>query len=274
MTNMPKKPAKAKKPREAKPAGERRYQAPALEKGLDILELLSRETDGLSQKEISAKLGRSVNEIFRMLICLEEREYISRAGSNDTFKLSLKLFELGLRNPPTKRLVSAAAPSLLGLSKSIRQSCHVAIRSGSNVLVVAQQNSPEELFFTVSLGAMVPIQSAVSGIVLLSYQTVEERAHWLSEAAVTSAELNYLKKAYPSVLKNGYFQQSSKMTRGVSELACPIFDHTGNAVATVSVPIVQNVTAKSAVTKYLPEVKEAAFEISRQIGWHGDIAAL
>ncbi len=270
---MPKGPTKPKSKSQAKSAGGRRYQAPALEKGLDILELLSRETDGLSQKEISAKLGRSVNEIFRMLICLEEREYISRAGSNDTFKLSLKLFELGLRNPPTKRLVSAAAPALLSLSKSVRQSCHVAIHSGGNVLVVAQQNSPEELFFTVSLGAMVPIQKAVSGIVLLSYQVPEEREHWLSEANPSKSELAYLKKSYPSVLKNGYFQQASKTTRGVTELACPIFDHTGNAVATVSVPIVQSVTAKSVVSKYVPEVKETAFKISRQIGWHGDIAA-
>ena len=44
------------------------YSAPALEKGLDILELLSKQEAGLTQSEISRALGRSVSEIFRMLV--------------------------------------------------------------------------------------------------------------------------------------------------------------------------------------------------------------
>ncbi len=41
------------------------YTAPALEKGLDILELLAVSPIGLSQAEIATKLKRSVNEIYR-----------------------------------------------------------------------------------------------------------------------------------------------------------------------------------------------------------------
>ena len=43
------------------------YSAPALEKGLDIIELLSDTKSGLSQAEIAKKLNRTVNEIYRML---------------------------------------------------------------------------------------------------------------------------------------------------------------------------------------------------------------
>ena len=39
-----------------------RYRAPALDKGLDILELLAREEEGLSQAEIAKALGRTPNE--------------------------------------------------------------------------------------------------------------------------------------------------------------------------------------------------------------------
>ena len=127
-------------------------------------------------------------------------------------------------------------------------------------MVVVQQNSPEPMFFTVSLGTLVPIQKAVSGIVLLAYQSADERAHWLSETKSTKEELNYLKKAYPSVLKNGFFKQDSMMAHGVTELACPIFGHTGNAIATVSVPIVQPVSEKMNIEEYLPDVRETAFQ--------------
>ena len=39
-----------------------RYRAPALDKGLDILELLAGEEEGLSQAEIAKALGRTPNE--------------------------------------------------------------------------------------------------------------------------------------------------------------------------------------------------------------------
>ena len=43
------------------------YAAPALEKGLDILEMLCRSEQPLSQTQIAQELGRSVGEIYRML---------------------------------------------------------------------------------------------------------------------------------------------------------------------------------------------------------------
>jgi DNA-binding Lrp family transcriptional regulator len=54
-------------------AERRIYAAPALEKGLDILEMLCRSDTPLSQKEIAKRLGRSVSEIYRMVSCLLER---------------------------------------------------------------------------------------------------------------------------------------------------------------------------------------------------------
>ena len=49
------------------------YSAPALDEGLDILELLSDEAGGLSQSEIAEATGRSVGQIFRVLATLERR---------------------------------------------------------------------------------------------------------------------------------------------------------------------------------------------------------
>src|SRR5260370_39333624 len=56
-----------------------RYPTPALEKGLDILELLVNHPMGLTKSEVARSLARTVSEIFRMLVCLEERGYISQS---------------------------------------------------------------------------------------------------------------------------------------------------------------------------------------------------
>lgn len=70
-----KKPVKGSKPAETM---EPQYTAPALEKGLDILELLAGEAEGLSQGTIAQRLGRSTAELFRMISVLERRGYLSR----------------------------------------------------------------------------------------------------------------------------------------------------------------------------------------------------
>src|SRR5690348_5205293 len=55
-----------------------RYRAPALDKGLDILELLAAEDGAFTQVEIAKALGRTPNEIYRMLDRLVRRGYVSR----------------------------------------------------------------------------------------------------------------------------------------------------------------------------------------------------
>ena len=52
------------------------YTAPALDKGLDILELLSENQEGLTQAQIADRLNKSVNEIYRMISTLRNREYV------------------------------------------------------------------------------------------------------------------------------------------------------------------------------------------------------
>ena len=66
-----------------------RYAAPALEKGLDILEAFASEPAGLTGSEVARRLGRSVGEIFRMLVCLERRGYICETDSDKTASNSL-----------------------------------------------------------------------------------------------------------------------------------------------------------------------------------------
>src|SRR4051794_5824944 len=54
-----------------------RYRAPALEKGLDVIELLAAEKRPLNLSAISQRLGRSSGELFRMLQVLEYKGFIT-----------------------------------------------------------------------------------------------------------------------------------------------------------------------------------------------------
>src|SRR4051812_40551914 len=87
-----------------------RYRAPALDKGLDILELLAEEPQGLTRGEIVKAMGRGPSEIYRMLERLVARHFVTRSLEGDRYALSMKLFVLSHRHPPIQRLVSHALP--------------------------------------------------------------------------------------------------------------------------------------------------------------------
>src|SRR5512138_873419 len=84
-----------------------RYAVPALDKGLDVIELLAREADGLSLNEIARALGRTSSELFRMVNGLARRGYIEQRDG-ERYVLTLKLFELAHRHKPIKSLTAAA----------------------------------------------------------------------------------------------------------------------------------------------------------------------
>ena len=119
-----------------------RYTTPALEKGLDILELFASTSEELSKREVARRLGRTVSEIFRMLVCLEERGYLAQSLGEDRLRLTLKLFKLGQEHPPVKRLTEKAIPVMHDVAHKTNQSCHLGVLDGGHVIILAQVDAP------------------------------------------------------------------------------------------------------------------------------------
>ena len=158
------------------------YSAPALEKGLDILELLAGSSPGLTQNQIAARLGRSPSELFRMVEVLARRGYLGRSPSDGTYSLTLKLFELAHRQPPVKRLLAVALPLMHELARTTRQSNHLVVLHEQRILVLAQVDSPEAMGFSVRLGAHFEFRAdRVSARVLTAFQSDERRVEMIEQ---------------------------------------------------------------------------------------------
>lgn len=154
------------------------YAAPALDKGLDILELLAATSGALSQSEIADATGRSTGQIFRMLSTLERRGYVFRDKRSGLYVLAMKLFELAHQHPPLRGLVSVALPIMQELAHQARQSCNLAVLDGTvldgavldgtGVRVIAQVESPADFGFRVRVGAAFDVATTATGAVLIA----------------------------------------------------------------------------------------------------------
>ena len=155
------------------------YTAPALEKGLDILELLSLSPIGLSQAEIATKLKRSVNEIYRMLNILVKRNYIELDESTDKFLITYKLLEISSHHQPIKNLMQKALPIMRKVAQLCNHSLHLSIYYSGKLLVIGQVDSPSSFNYSVSVGSTFDLLETSSGRVILTFQTNEERTRRL-----------------------------------------------------------------------------------------------
>ena len=150
--------------------------APALEKGLDLLEALAAEARGLSQKQLAERVGRSVGEIFRMLVALERRGYVTRDPVTGEYTLTLKLFRIASQFPPTERLLQAALPVMEQLAGRVQLSCHLTVLHGEQFMVIARIEPEWLMGWSVKVGAVFPLtQQYASAKVLAAFQ-LEGRA--------------------------------------------------------------------------------------------------
>ena len=76
------------------------YSAPALEKGVDIIELLADAETGLTISEISHRLKRRMSELFRIIVVLERRNWLQKDPESARYSLSYHLLRVAHRGTP------------------------------------------------------------------------------------------------------------------------------------------------------------------------------
>lgn len=216
---------------------EDRYRAPALDKGLDIIELLAGTDDALSQAEISKALGRSPAEIYRMLDRLVRRDYVRRTAE-DRYELTLKIFELGHQRPPMRRLVSQATPVLRRFALRAEQACHLVIQDRNILVVVAQVDGPGYWNVSIRVGSRISLVNTGSGHVFLAFASPEERALMLEEQDLGSPEKMppALEERLEAVRAQGYESMPSAQVQAVTNLSVPIFGPLGSVIAVLTCP--------------------------------------
>lgn len=241
----------------------RGYAVPAAEKALDIIEFLASQPDGMTVTEIAGALGRTVHELYRVVLVLEARGYLYRRAGSDRYRLSLKLFELAHQTSSVRQLTDAALPIMQALAPKAQQSCHLAVMSGHEALIVLQIDSPLPMRYSVMLGAKFDFAETSSGVVIYAYSPEHVRApldKYLANAD-RGDEIEGVAARAKSILKLGYEMKKSLAVGGVTNISVPVFDYLGHVVAALTVPYVP----QRAATVSLEKVRDLAVEAGRAI---------
>jgi DNA-binding IclR family transcriptional regulator len=249
-----------------KPANKGEYSAPALEKGIEIVELLASEAPGLTISEIASRLGRSINEVFRMIIVMQRLGWLQKDPQSDCFSVTYRVLELAHRGTQAENLSIAAGPVMRDLAAATSQSCHLVVRSGGHGLVIQRQESIS-LFqggFAMRLGAVVDLATSCSGHLLMAYLSPEELNAVLrllprpmsKPTPKLSASLNRVRKL-------GYEMKPSARTDGITDIGYPIRGLDGRVIAALTVPYLR--VLDNSLPTTIPQTRQLLAEAVRKI---------
>ena len=241
------------------------YNAPAVDKALDVLELLGDSSRGMSLTGIADALGRSKQELFRVLVCLQERGYLVR-DNGQIYRLSTKLFELGSQHASTQMLVAHAMPHMERLARQLRESCHLNIVVQNRMLVVARAEGDADVMLAVRIGATFELHRRISGLVGLSMLPDHRRQDYWKQSGEPASRVKSLETHLSAIRKRGYSYEDSPIVVGVRDCAVAVMGGESNLLGVLCVshlcrrdePVEQSALVESAV--------QCARDISAEFG--------
>lgn len=243
-----------------------RYRAPALEKGLDILQLLAGESHPIALTDIVKRLGRSTGELFRMIQVLEYRGFIEQVGNTGGYRLTGKLFALGLDQPQVKTLMEIALPVMRRLARNTGQSCHLAVHSNGRIVIVARMESSEQIGFSVRVGYTQAIPLTVSGVILYAFQPEIIRSQWerLWDPPLSKPDLIAFRTRAGEARVRGFECAPSRFVEGITDISAPVLQGELAAAALTS-PFVHAKSLTMSEADAALCIKAAAREISGEL---------
>jgi DNA-binding IclR family transcriptional regulator len=249
------------------------YAAPAIEKAFEILELLANHREGALVSEMASYLGRSVGELFRIVIVMEQLGYLQKSAKTDRYTVAYKLLDLAYRATPAQNLIDAALPEMRHLAIGTGQSCHFVVPNSGEGLVIAREENPGMRGFSLRLGAAIDMIMSCSGQVILAFSKPERAEHIIAEAEAAQgapADRAWLNERLATIRRDGFDRRKSPITHGVTDISYPVFGFDGEIAGALTIPFLELIDGSQKVDLDTARslLQSAADTISATLGYH------
>lgn len=259
----------------SQPQFRRAYAAPAVEKAFEVLEYLAAHPRGALVSEIAADLGRTVGELFRIVVVMENLGYLRKSRTTDRYTVTYKLLDIAFRATPSQDLVRAALPEMQALALETGQSCHLVVPSKGHAMIIAREEQPGTRGFSLKVGASVDILNSCSGRVILAHSNstrVDRIVSEVEEERGVAVDRDWLAERMEAIRQAGFDSRSSPIIYGVTDISFPVFGFDHNVLAALTIPFMSMIdgSQKVEIDTARDMLRRATERISDRLGFQAD----
>lgn len=243
----------------------------SLDRTFNILELLSKEQQGLKLTEISKSVNLHKSTVYRLLSALMSRGYIEKRYA--IYKLGLEFVELCSLYLNSLELKTEAEPVLRNLSMLTTQTVFLATMQEQEVVYIDKVENFNSIRKYSIIGQRRPLYCTSLGKAFLMGMSDEEIKEILKEKEIISFTPNTIKEI-SSLLENinnsrkhGWTFDDEEYENDVQCLGAPIYDYRDNIIAAVSTVWYVNQVKNLKIEEIAGYVVNAAQDISKRMGY-------
>lgn len=242
-------------------------------KALDLLELLSTERQGIGLNQLARHVQSSRSSTMRLLAALDRKRLVTRDRETGKYRLTLRILELGTALLDQLELPDTARPYLQALSQDAGETAHLGILDGWSVIFVGKAEPANPIRLHARVGFRAPSHCTGLGKVLTAGLPEPELSEYLAgyefrrmtEHTITSPSA--FAEHLELVRHRGYATDEQEHRMGIACVAAPVFKHTGEVVAGLSVSGPSFRIADDKIKPLTGLVMAAAAALSAELGW-------
>lgn len=216
--------------------------AAAFSKGIAVMQLISEFPEPPSINELMATSDLTRPTLYRLLKALES-EGLVECTNKKTFKLGARLIQFASRAFEQNDISRLSDPELKLLASLTKETCHLAIRCGQEMVYISKQDSPQTIRLHSSVGNRVPMHASAIGKCVLAHLQPEDRQRQLEQLELhqftqfTITDHAKLSADLETISKAGFATAHQETDLDVHCFGAVIFDRSGNPVGGMSVSV-------------------------------------
>lgn len=241
-------------------------------RSMDILNLFIEHAE-LSFQEIIDLSGIPKTSVYRMLTSLEEMEFLEK-GTDLKYRLGLVFLKFGSLVSSRLDIRQIAYPIMKDLHDDVEEAINLSIQQGEDETVYIEKiDLKQKVRVYTAVGRKSPLYAGASSRAMLAYFTDAnikdyiERTEFkpLSKGTITDKEEFY--RSIKQTQTNGYAVSHSELHDYTSEIAAPIFDYSGNVIASLSIVGMEANYHPENIKLFSQKLMKAVNEISSRLGY-------
>lgn len=243
-------------------------QVPAATRALRVLRFLASQPDPVPLDRIMRACQLPRSTAYHLVNAMITEGFVVHLPEERRYGLGVAAFEVGSGYSRQEPLQRIARRPLAELVDRTRQSAHLAIPHGRDVLYVLEERAPGRPPLVTDVGVRLPAHLTASGRAILAHlpsaqvrALYPDRAAFVDRHGVGPASLSALRTVLSETRQRGHAVEDGEVTPGFASVAAAVLDHNEYPVAGVALTY----PSTEASTDHAAAVRRTAALLSRRI---------
>ncbi|WP_246361098.1 IclR family transcriptional regulator [Haloechinothrix aidingensis] len=240
--------------------------APAsmVQRVIRVLLAFEREDPSLTLSEAARRAELPVSTVRRILKELCDEKMLERTDDG-SYRIGIRLFELGLRAPAQRLLREIALPVMEDLFAATQENVHLGVLDGTSMLVIQHVTGHRSVRTPAYFGGRLPAHATANGKAFLAFspQDTIDRILGSGLSRITKHTVcseSRLRRQLEQARQDGWATAKEENSLGTVSIGAPILRNDGYAGASLSLVFR---SSKADVKRYIHAVRTAANTIAR-----------